>query len=65
MANLAKFGDICDKFGSTCDFVLVYIQEAHPDEKGHFIVSLDLFGLNFVMIDLFDFSFSHLYRDKI
>ncbi len=32
---LDRFTRICDKFSNKADFLLVYIEEAHPDERGH------------------------------
>lgn len=38
VAKLAKFQAIIRKYGQLCDFVIVYIEEIHPDERNHFKV---------------------------
>ena len=37
MANLGKFGALRTKFAGLADFVTIYIAEAHPAERKHFI----------------------------
>ena len=36
MAKLEKFKQIICDFSDKADFVIVYIEEAHAAEKGHF-----------------------------
>ena len=36
MASLEKFKQIICDFSDKADFVIVYIEEAHAAEKGHF-----------------------------
>jgi len=38
MANLGKFGKLRHNFSELADFVTIYIEEAHPAERGHFRV---------------------------
>jgi len=38
MANLGKFGKLRQNFSELADFVTIYIEEAHPAERGHFRV---------------------------
>ena len=37
MASLGKFGALRTKFAGLADFVTIYIAEAHPAERKHFI----------------------------
>lgn len=37
MASLGKFGALRKKFAGLADFVTIYIAEAHPAERKHFI----------------------------
>jgi len=41
MVNLGKFGELRQNFSEVADFVTVYIEEAHPAERGHFRVGGD------------------------
>jgi len=41
MANLGKFSKFRQNFSEVADFVMVYIEEAHPAERGHFRVGGD------------------------
>jgi ribosomal protein L14 len=36
MVTLDKFGAMAENFSHVADFIVVYTQEAHPDEKGDF-----------------------------
>jgi len=44
MVNLEKFGSIRKNYSGIADFVTVYIAEAHPAERGDFIVGRDVGG---------------------
>ncbi len=36
MQSLSEFEELCDKYKDSIDFILVYIDEAHPVESGDF-----------------------------
>lgn len=36
MANLRKFSQMVENFADVANFAVVYIEEAHPEERGHF-----------------------------
>jgi len=45
MASLGKFAALREKFSHLADFVTIYIEEAHPAEKGHFTDNLQAYGI--------------------